>query len=45
MTLSEIPMGNRFRLIALVLIACGLAGSILSGTDICTFVSCTEAHK
>ena len=41
----EFPMGNRYRLFVLVLIAAGLAVSILSGTDICTFGGCTEAHK
>jgi thiol-disulfide isomerase/thioredoxin len=38
-------MGNRYRLFVLVLLTCGLAVSILSGTDICTFGGCTEAHK
>jgi len=38
-------MGNRYSLLVLVLIAGGLAVSILSGTDICTFGGCTEAHK
>jgi thiol-disulfide isomerase/thioredoxin len=45
MTLSEVSMGNHNRLFVLVLITCGLAVSILSGTDICTYGGCTEAHK
>lgn len=38
-------MGNRYRIFVLLLITGGLAVSILSGTDICTFGGCTEAHK
>jgi thiol-disulfide isomerase/thioredoxin len=38
-------MDNRFRLFVFVLLAGGLAVSILSATDICTFGGCTEAHK
>jgi thiol-disulfide isomerase/thioredoxin len=45
MTMSGVSMGNRYRLFVLVLIAGGLAVSILSGADICTFGGCTEAHK
>ncbi|MGA2152343.1 MAG: thioredoxin domain-containing protein [Geobacteraceae bacterium] len=45
MTLSDYSMGNRYRLFVLLLITGGLAVSVLSGTDICTFGGCTEAHK
>jgi len=38
-------MGNRYRIFVLVLIMGGLVVSLLSGTDICTFGGCTEAHK
>jgi hypothetical protein len=45
MSLAEVSMVNRYRIFVLVLITGGLAVSILSGTDICTFGGCTEAHK
>jgi hypothetical protein len=38
-------MNIRSRLFALILLIGGIAISILSGTDICTFGGCTEAHK
>jgi hypothetical protein len=38
-------MSNRYRLFVLVLLLGGVVISILSGTDICTFGGCTEAHK
>jgi hypothetical protein len=42
---ADVSMGNYYRLFVLVLIVAGLGVSILSGTDICTFGGCTEAHK
>jgi len=38
-------MSNRYRLFLLVLIAFGLAISVITATDLCTFGACTEVHK
>ncbi len=38
-------MGKRYRLFLLVLIAVGLAISVITATDLCTFGACTEVHK
>lgn len=38
-------MSKPYRLFVLVLLLGGVVISILSGTDICTFGGCTEAHK
>ncbi len=38
-------MSNRYRLYILVLIAIGLAISLITLTDWCTFGACTEVHK
>jgi protein-disulfide isomerase len=38
-------MKTSYRLFVLVLLVGGIVISILSGTDICTFGGCTEAHK
>ncbi|HEX2770607.1 MAG TPA: thioredoxin domain-containing protein [Geobacteraceae bacterium] len=38
-------MSNPYRLFLLVLIAVGLAISVITATDLCTFGACTEVHK
>src|SRR5512144_1736955 len=38
-------MDKRYRLFLLILIACGVAISVITATDLCTFGACTEVHK
>lgn len=38
-------MDKRYRLFLLILIACGVAISIITATDLCTFGACTDVHK
>src|ERR1039457_775024 len=38
-------MGNRYKILLLLLLIAGLALSILSGTDLCNFSGCSENHQ